>query len=218
VRTFHDEREPRHVLVADFRPSMLFGTRRAFRSVAAAEALVLLGWRLAPMGVRIGGVALTAAGPRELRGGLGERAVGELIAGLCAAHEEALAEAGADDPPLDRALEACLPALPPRGTVTLATAAGGPGPGLGAVLAGLSRRCLLRVVRVRDPFETAPPRGVYPYAAGAARRIAVVRGAGGPESVDPLAGAAATTVTISTADEPGAMLAVLGSLDDDRRR
>ena len=46
VRTHHDERDRAVVLVADFRPSMLFGTRRALRSVAAAEALVLLGWRI----------------------------------------------------------------------------------------------------------------------------------------------------------------------------
>ncbi|TXN65030.1 DUF58 domain-containing protein, partial [Methylobacterium sp. WL6] len=45
VRTHHDERDRAVVLLADFRPSMLFGTRRALRSVAAAEALALLGWR-----------------------------------------------------------------------------------------------------------------------------------------------------------------------------
>ncbi|TXM93858.1 DUF58 domain-containing protein, partial [Methylobacterium sp. WL122] len=43
VRTHHDERDRAVVLLADFRPSMLFGTRRALRSVAAAEALASLG-------------------------------------------------------------------------------------------------------------------------------------------------------------------------------
>ncbi|MFD1333947.1 DUF58 domain-containing protein, partial [Methylopila musalis] len=45
ARTFRDERERAALLVADFRPAMLFGTRRAFRSIAGAEALALLGWR-----------------------------------------------------------------------------------------------------------------------------------------------------------------------------
>ena len=35
VRTFRDERDRSLLLVADFRPSMLFGTRRAFRPARA---------------------------------------------------------------------------------------------------------------------------------------------------------------------------------------
>ena len=42
------------MLVADFRPSMLRGLIRAFRSVAAAEALVLVGWRVAEAGGQVG--------------------------------------------------------------------------------------------------------------------------------------------------------------------
>ena len=37
-RTFHAERDRTVILIADFRPSMLWGTRRTLRSVAAAEA------------------------------------------------------------------------------------------------------------------------------------------------------------------------------------
>ena len=40
VRTFRDEREKTALLVADFRPAMLWGTRRRLRSVAAADALL----------------------------------------------------------------------------------------------------------------------------------------------------------------------------------
>ncbi|RVU17555.1 DUF58 domain-containing protein, partial [Methylobacterium oryzihabitans] len=54
TRTHHEERDRAVVMLADFRPSMLFGTRRALRSVAAAEALALLGWRVAGDGGRVG--------------------------------------------------------------------------------------------------------------------------------------------------------------------
>lgn len=62
VRSFHDEREPAILLVADFRPSMLFGTRRRLRSVAAAEALAMLGWRAISDGGRVALAAATPAG------------------------------------------------------------------------------------------------------------------------------------------------------------
>ena len=39
VRLFHAERDRTTILLADFRPSMLWGTRRTLRSIAAAEAL-----------------------------------------------------------------------------------------------------------------------------------------------------------------------------------
>ncbi len=66
VRTFHDERE-RHVLyLVDFRPSMLFGTRRALRSVAAAEAAVAAAWRTLDTHGRAGLAAATSRGPRFL--------------------------------------------------------------------------------------------------------------------------------------------------------
>ncbi|WP_158808463.1 DUF58 domain-containing protein, partial [Beijerinckia sp. L45] len=53
TRTYLDERERTVLLIADFRPSMLFGTRRALRSVAAAETVALLGWRAIARGGRV---------------------------------------------------------------------------------------------------------------------------------------------------------------------
>jgi len=57
VRTFRDERERTLMLVVDFRESMMFGTRRALRSVAGAEAVIALGWGAIDEG---GGVGLLA--------------------------------------------------------------------------------------------------------------------------------------------------------------
>src|SRR3954454_20368782 len=62
VRTFRSEQELTTLLIADFRAPMLFGPRRAFRSVAAAEILGLAGWRAVGIG---GKVALLAVGGPE---------------------------------------------------------------------------------------------------------------------------------------------------------
>ncbi|PIL21498.1 hypothetical protein P775_03965, partial [Puniceibacterium antarcticum] len=63
VRQFQEERDRVTLLVADFRPCMLWGTRRAFRSVAAAEALAMIGWRGVAEGGRVGLFALGAGDP-----------------------------------------------------------------------------------------------------------------------------------------------------------
>ena len=46
IRQFSEERDRITLLVADFRPNMLWGLKRAFRSVAAAEVLALIGWHV----------------------------------------------------------------------------------------------------------------------------------------------------------------------------
>ena len=54
IRTAHEDRENKLLIIADFRPSMYFGTRRALRSVAAAETLSLSGWRAIAMQGHVG--------------------------------------------------------------------------------------------------------------------------------------------------------------------
>ena len=56
VKVFHEERERPVVIVTDFRPSMYFGTRLAFKSVVAARLAAILAWTVANQGDRVGGV------------------------------------------------------------------------------------------------------------------------------------------------------------------
>ncbi len=96
VRTHHDERDRAVILLADFRPSMLFGTKRTLRSVAAAEALALLGWRIVADGGRVGLAVASAGEPVVLRPAGGERAMASVTGALAVAHAQALEEAQAD--------------------------------------------------------------------------------------------------------------------------
>jgi uncharacterized protein (DUF58 family) len=56
TKIYREERERPTLLVVDQTQRMFFGTRRRFKSVAAAEAAALLGWHALSAGDRVGGV------------------------------------------------------------------------------------------------------------------------------------------------------------------
>jgi uncharacterized protein (DUF58 family) len=170
VRTHHDERDRAVVLLADFRPSMLFGTRRALRSVAAAEALVLLGWRIVGDGGRVGLIAATAGGPAVVRPAGGERAMTAVTGALAHAHAGALDAAEADDPPLGPLLTLSQSLLPSGGHLVIASALDAPGPDFDALLTVLAERLSIRLLLVSDAFERVRPAGFYPFATPDGRR------------------------------------------------
>lgn len=170
VRTHHDERDRAVVLLLDVRPSMLFGTRRALRSVAAAEALVLLGWRIVGDGGRIGLVAVGAGEPVVVRPAGGERAMTAITGALALAHARALSEAGGADPPLAAALTLAQSLLPSGGHLVIGSALDTPGADFDHLLTIMAERLSIRLVLVSDAFERARPPGFYPFATPDGRR------------------------------------------------
>ena len=71
TKLFHEERDRPVLFVVDLGNHMRFGTRRAFKSVVAAETASLLAWTAADNGDRVGGLVL-AGGPvaeSRIRGG-----------------------------------------------------------------------------------------------------------------------------------------------------
>jgi uncharacterized protein (DUF58 family) len=164
VRTFREERERAVLLLADFRPSMLFGTRRAFRSVAAAEALTLLGWRAVRDGGRVGLMSAQQDGRHLMRFGRGARAMIAIVGALAQAHRAALESRAAADPPLDAALEQADALAGRSGAIIVATALDNRGPDFDATAQRIALRRDLLFVVVVDAFEHSPPPGSYPYA------------------------------------------------------
>lgn len=163
VRTFRDERDETTLLLADFRPSMLFGTCRALRSVAAAEILALAGWRALALGGRVAMLAVGAGEPVFVRPVAGERAMAAVIGGLGRAHAAALALPRTADPPLAPALEVAARPLRRGGTIVLATGLDGPEGDLDAAVRHVVQRIDLRVALISDAFERRPPAGTYPF-------------------------------------------------------
>lgn len=63
VRVYSEERDRPVLLVTDQRSAMFFGSRRAMKSVVAAEAAALAAWRVTSLGDRVGAIVF---GDRDL--------------------------------------------------------------------------------------------------------------------------------------------------------
>ncbi|MDQ0472255.1 DUF58 domain-containing protein [Labrys wisconsinensis] len=176
VRTFRSERDSTMLLMADFRPPMLFGTRRALRSVAAAEILALAGWRAVGLGAKVGLLAVGGPEPIFVQATAGERAMPAVIGALHRAHARALSETVPDRTALSDMLEMAA-ALAPRGGVILAaTGLDQPGDRFETEARRIGRRCDLGIALVSDAFERKAPPGTYPYLTfDGARGVRLVR-------------------------------------------
>jgi uncharacterized protein (DUF58 family) len=67
VRVFNEERDRQALLVVDQRLSMFFGSRRAMKSVAAAQAAAIGAWRVFGAGDRIGAIVFNDRDLAEIK-------------------------------------------------------------------------------------------------------------------------------------------------------
>jgi uncharacterized protein (DUF58 family) len=176
VRTFHDERARSVLYVVDIRPSMLFGARRAFRSVAGAETAVLSAWRTLETQGRVGLAAL-APEPHFLGWAAQARALAPLLDRLAALHHAALEAPEDAEPPLAEALER-IEKEAGAASMSVATSLDTPGERFDAVAQRIARRRDLDILLIHDRFERAPPPGVYPWRsrAGETGTLSIARG------------------------------------------
>lgn len=143
---------------------MLWGTRRTLRSIAAAEALSLVGWQAIGLGGRVGLIAVTGGETVYQPAAGRDRAMVAVIGAMVQAHAQALAHAMQPDPPLADAMARASRVAPHGAHVALATALDHPGAHFDDRVAELRRRTVLSVIRIADAFETEPPKGVFRYA------------------------------------------------------
>jgi len=174
VRTFQDERDRTTLLIADFRAPMLWGTRRAFRSVAAAEQLSLVGWRAIAEGGRVGLMTLGGSAPVFVPARGRERAMISVVGGLAHAHRAAIEAQISGEPvppePLDGFLRMAEQIVPRGASVVLASSLDEPGAECEAVMSSLAHRVALSVLHLRDAFEDKAQDGSYPFETSAGRR------------------------------------------------
>lgn len=217
VRTFRDERERATLLVADFRPSMLFGTRRAFRSVAAGESLAMLGWQAMAEGGRVGLVAATPEATHFARLGRGARAMIGLVGEMVLAHQSALHSRIIADKPLADTLADAEMLAGTGATICIATGLDAPGDTFDAAVSRLARRHEVIFVLVADAFEVAAPAGTYPYvsAEGAGGWLNVARQTAAAKAdgrVARLRALGVKTVVLESRLDAEAMALVLGQV------
>lgn len=203
TREFQEERDRVTLLIADFRPAMFWGLRRAFRSVAAAEALCLLGWNVVESGGRVGLLAVSAGEPFVVPARGRVRGMLDVISGLVQAHDaafQALASgAEADDPPLDQTLLRADRLVPSGSELLIASGFDAPGSGLGDRLAALSRRRSPRLIDVTDAEAGAMPKGRYAMRLpdGRLLRVALESGESEPTLQRDVAGKPALVINAS---------------------
>lgn len=107
VRVYSEERERPVLLVVDQRQPMFFGSRRAMKSVAAAELAALGAWRTLQVGDRVGGIVFNEDRLVDLRPQRSQTAVLRLLHEVVRMnHELAEAPSATGSVTLNQALEA----------------------------------------------------------------------------------------------------------------
>lgn len=187
IRQFQEERDRVTLLVADFRPSMFWGLRRAFRSFAAAEILALIGWHVIESGGRVALLALTPDAPVIVPPRGRVRGMLDVVGGLVEAHRQGLTAVMAgqgDDAALDVLLSRADRLVPSGAELAIASGFDTPGPGLTDRLDALARRRAVRLLLVSDAEAGQMPRGRYPIRLADGRHIRVYLGGSEPASDD----------------------------------
>jgi len=175
-KLFREERERPLLLVVDLGATMRFGTRRAFKSVVAAEAAGLVAWAALGHGDRVGALAFDGWSRRESRPAGGRRGVLHAL--------RVVAACAAEQPPEHAVPTALVDAM------SRAEQASRPGCLMVIVsdfyafdaaaesrLARISARSDLACIHVYDALECAPPpRGRYPVTDGRRRALLDLHG------------------------------------------
>ncbi|MCB1088777.1 MAG: DUF58 domain-containing protein [Verrucomicrobiae bacterium] len=109
VRVYNEERERPVLVVVDQRNPMFFGSRRAMKSVVAAEITALAAWRTLDVGDRVGGIVFNDADIAEVRPHRSQaRALGLLHEVIRKNHQLASSDPPTGEVTLNDALEATL--------------------------------------------------------------------------------------------------------------
>ncbi|RUR13838.1 DUF58 domain-containing protein [Legionella sp. km772] len=104
VKIYQEERERPTVLLVDFNPSMIFGTRIAFKSVVAARLAAMLAWTVIKQGDRVGGFFFSATEHSEFIPRGRDSGVLPLLASLSHYTEQAYRKRDSINRPLSDAL------------------------------------------------------------------------------------------------------------------
>jgi uncharacterized protein (DUF58 family) len=164
TKLFHEDRERPVLLLADAGPSMRFGTRGCFKSVAAARAAAALSFAARAASDRVGGIALSPAGPDAHPARRRQR---DLLRWLDALARATRAEGQAPGD-LGEAV-AQLARLAPSGShAILISDFYALDPASSAEIARLARHRQVMCVQIYDALEAeAPPPGRYRVSDGA---------------------------------------------------
>lgn len=160
VRVFTEEKDRPALFVVDQRINMFFGTRRAMKSVAAAEVAALGAWRMLGQGDRVGGFVFGDDRIAELRPHRSRAAVMRLLETVAAQNAALRADAPArrNQAQLDAVLDATARVATHDHLVVVASDFDGAGDRTRDLLLRLARHNDVVAALVYDPFLLSLPK------------------------------------------------------------
>lgn len=180
VRVYTEERDRNVLLLVDQRLSMFFGSRRAMKSVVAAEAAALAAFRVASLGDRVGAVVFSENALAEIRPEAREAGVRRIVAEV-ARHNRMLEAADprpADPGLFNEALRRAAHLAKHDWLICLITDATGADAESARLVTGLTAHNDVLTVFVHDPLEAALPDIGRAVMAESGRQIEVDTSAG----------------------------------------
>jgi uncharacterized protein (DUF58 family) len=171
VRVYAEERDRAALLVVDQRLSMFFGSRRATKSVAAAEVAALALWRIERAGDRVGAIVFDDGQCATIRPARGQVTVQRVLSELVRLNSHLRAEAGASNPDaLNRALAEAARLATHDWLVVLISDAAGADATTTRLVSTIAAHNDVFAIFIFDPLEAALPElGPVVVAEGAAR-------------------------------------------------
>ena len=164
VKIYQEEKERPVVLLVDFNPSMVFGTRRAFKSVVAARLAALLAWTVIKQGDRVGGFFFSALEHNEFIPRARDTGVLALLATLSDYTAKIINQRDERSRSLSDALLRMRRTIRPGSIVVLISDFYGMTPDCEQHLQRLRTHNDLLVYQIGDPLELAPPSKAQQYA------------------------------------------------------
>jgi uncharacterized protein (DUF58 family) len=164
TKLFREERERAVILWVDFRQTMYFGTRGAFKSVVAAKSAALFAWSAEHQGDRLGGLLFSDQQHQEIRPQRSTLALMHMLQKLSHYSSRQLPndEAPAEDRSLNDALGRLRRVTRPGSMLLLISDFRGLDEKAEAHLFQLARHNDVILVYIYDPLEAQlPPAGFY---------------------------------------------------------
>ncbi len=171
VRSFHEDRDNTALLMADFRPSMLWGTSSSLRSVRAARILARRGWEAIAQGASVAVLTVTSSGISALPARGGNQHMSAIAQLLAHEHDKALEMSGGRHP-ISAAFVRAANLVPAGARIWLASDTEGIAEEDEAALRRLSRRRQVTLLYPLDTVETAPPARALAIHCGHSSRFA----------------------------------------------
>ena len=159
VRVFDEERDRQGLLVVDQRLSMFFGTRRAMKSVTAAEIAAVVAWRILSVGDRVGGIVFNDRSIEEVRPQRSRRIVLQYLTKLAEQNQALGVGRGItrDATMLNRAVDRIRRVAPHDATVVIFSDFDGADETTRHAIAALAAHNTVIAVLIHDPSQSELP-------------------------------------------------------------